>query len=373
MRWSWKIGEAAGIGIFAHWTFLVLLGFVLAAHLMAGSSLGAAIDGVAFVLAIFACVALHELGHALAAQRYGIRTLDITLLPIGGLARLERIPDDPRQELWVALAGPAVNLAIALGLFLTIQVVREFAGAYELVAVGEGFLGKLMRTNIALIVFNLIPAFPMDGGRVLRALLARRIAYVRATRIAASAGQAMAVLFGAVGLFFSNWWILIVIAVFVYVAAGQEARAVQTHALLKDGNARTAMMTRFHVLSPANTLGAAANELLAGPQEDFPVLDQMRLVGVLPRNTLITALARTGPDTPVDTVMQRDCPVAQEGDTLEDTFEKMHSNGCSSLPVVRDGRVVGVVTLGNIEDWMLVQSAIDRSHPLGEVEELLNV
>src|SRR5262245_66277834 len=134
MRWSWKIGEAAGIGIFAHWTFLVLLAFVLAAHLMAGSSLGAAIDGVAFVLAVFACVALHELGHALAAQRYGIRTLDITLLPIGGMARLERMPDDPRQELWVALAGPAVNIAIALGLFVTLRFAQGLAATYQFAA-----------------------------------------------------------------------------------------------------------------------------------------------------------------------------------------------------------------------------------------------
>jgi Zn-dependent protease/CBS domain-containing protein len=373
MRWSWRLGEAAGIGIFAHWTFLVLLGFVLAAHLMTGSSLGTALEGVAFVSAIFGCVVLHELGHALAARRYGIRTLDITLLPIGGMARLERMPDDPRQELCVALAGPAVNVAIASGLFLIIQVAEQVAATYEVVAVAEGFLRKLMWTNMALVVFNLIPAFPMDGGRVLRALLARRIAYVRATRIAASAGQAMAVVFAAIGLFFSSWWILILIAAFVYIAAGQEARAVQTHALLKNGNARTAMMTRFHVLSPDNTLGAAATELLAGSQEDFPVLNERRLVGVLPRNTLIKALARTGPDTPVDDVMERDYPVAQEADTLEDAFEKINSGRCSSLPVVRDGHVVGVVTLGNIEDWMLVRSALDQSHSLRDMEELLDV
>jgi Zn-dependent protease len=371
MKWSWRLGQVAGIEIFAHWTLLILIISIIAGHVVVGASVGTAVEGFAFVVAVFGCVLLHELGHALAAQRYGICTLDITLLPIGGVARLERLPEEPRQELWVALAGPAVNVLIAAVIFLAIEVIYGFASLHNVVMPGERLLAKLMWTNLVLVGFNLLPAFPMDGGRALRALLAHRLNYVRATQIATSAGQMMAIFFAVLGFFFN--WLLVFIALFVYVGAGQEARMVQTHALLRSGNTRTAMMTRFRVLSPDNTLAAAANELLAGPQEDFPVLDRSRLVGVLPRNTLIKALAQTGPDASVDTVMQRDCPVAQETDTLEQTFETMRSGGCSSLPVLRDGHVVGVVTMENIEDWMLVRSALDHSHSLADVEELLQV
>lgn len=370
MKWSLKLCHVAGIGIFVHWTFLLLIGWIMAIHVAAGYSLGRAMEGLGFVLAIFACVVLHELGHALVAKRYGIRTKDITLLPIGGVARLERMPEDPRQELWVALAGPAVNVVIAAALVVSINVMDGLAALNEVAVIGGDFLVKLMWTNVVLAGFNLLPAFPMDGGRVLRALLARRLEYVRATQLAASVGQGMAIVFGVLGFFFN--WFMLFIALFVYVGAEQEARMVQTHALLKDVQTRTAMMTRFRVLSPHDTLAAAANELLAGAQEDFPVLDDGRLVGVLPRSSLINALAQAGSDVSVDVVMRRDCPTVEERDTLEDTFARMRDDECSSLPVVRDGRLVGVVTRQNIGDWMMVRSALDRADSPGNVQELLH-
>jgi len=194
MKWSWKLGEIAGIGIYLHVTFLLLLGWVAVSHYLAGQSIAMMINGVVFLLALFGIVVLHELGHALTARRFGIPTRDITLLPIGGVARLERMPDDPKQELWVALAGPAVNVVLATVLFIVLRLTSGVAPLSQFNVVGGEFLSKLMWVNVSLALFNMLPAFPMDGGRVLRALLAMRLDYVRATQIAANIGQGMAFL-----------------------------------------------------------------------------------------------------------------------------------------------------------------------------------
>jgi Zn-dependent protease len=367
MKWSLKLCQVAGIGIFVHWTFLLLIGWLAVLHLQAGYSVAAAIEGLGFVLAIFACVVLHELGHALTAARFGIRTLDITLLPIGGVARLERLPREPSEELAVALAGPAVNGVIASVLFAAVGVWTVLVGSEP---AGHDFLDRLMWTNVALGAFNLLPAFPMDGGRVLRALLAQRISYVRATQIAASVGQAMAIVFGMLG--FVNWFMLF-IALFVYIGAEQESRMVQTQALLKDAPARNAMMTRFRVLPRDATLSDAASELLSGAQEDFPVVDDGELVGVLTRDGLIKALNDCGPHLRVCEAMRHDCTAVEETETLESAFDIMRREHCSSLPVVRSGMLVGFVTLENISDWIMVRSALSHSESPDGVTELLRV
>lgn len=221
-----RLGAPFGIPVYLHWTFLLLLGFVAISQVIASGSVVAAFAGVLFVSVIFACVVLHEFGHALAARRYGIRTRDVTLLPIGGVARLERMPEDPRQELVVALAGPAVNVAIAglLGIWLFLT---GFASADGLTLAGS-FAARLLSINLALVAFNMLPAFPMDGGRVLRALLAQRMSYVRATNLAATIGRGMALLFGIVGLLWNP--MLVLIALFVWVGAGQEAAMVRSRA-----------------------------------------------------------------------------------------------------------------------------------------------
>src|SRR5688572_16696344 len=224
MKWSWRVGSITGIGLYIHATFLLLLAWVAIGEYQSSGSAGAALNGVLFVLAVFATVVLHELGHALAARQYGIPTRDITLLPIGGVARLERMPRDPKQELWVALAGPLVNVAIAAALFMVLEAIRISGTSF--LASQAAFLRPLMWINLFLIAFNLLPAFPMDGGRVLRALLARRLEYVRATRIAARIGQVMALVFLLASYPMSNP-MLALIGVFIFIGARNEAHIVE--------------------------------------------------------------------------------------------------------------------------------------------------
>jgi Zn-dependent protease/predicted transcriptional regulator len=368
MKWSWKPGQIAGIGIYVHWTFLILILWILVAHLIQGDTLATAVQGVGFVLTIFACVVLHELGHALMARRFGIRTRDITLLPIGGLARLERIPEDPGQEFLVALAGPAVNVVIALLLFLLIALLEGSTVLTNVSVVGGDFLVKLMYVNVALVVFNLLPAFPMDGGRVLRALLARRLDYVRATQIAANVGQAVAILFGILG-FFTNWFLLF-IALFVYVGAQQEAHMVQVRSLLRGVPVREAMVTRFRSLSLNDQLPAAVHELLASEQQDFPVLDENRVVGVLTRSDLVASLGEGKPNLRLADVMRHDCGTVQDGAMLEDTFQRMREAGCTAVPVTREGQLVGMVTLQNVGEWLMIHSALRQARARSEVEDI---
>lgn len=218
---SWKLGSLAGISVNVHFTFLMLLGFVGFSRLLGGAGLGAAVAEVLFLASLFGVVVLHELGHALTARRYGIGTRDITLLPIGGIARLERMPTKPTQEMVIALAGPAVNVVLALGLWFLAPLIRP--------TVFAPLLFRLIAINVGLAVFNLLPAFPMDGGRVLRAFLAARMPYLRATHVAVSAGKAMAVLFGIAGLMLNP--MLIFIAMFVWFAgSSEELQARYRHA-----------------------------------------------------------------------------------------------------------------------------------------------
>src|SRR5213080_1855499 len=290
MKWSWKLGTVAGIGLYVHATFLLLLAWVGVTYWLAGGS-AAALDGIAFILALFACVVLHELGHALTARRYGIRTRDITLLPIGGVSRLERIPDDPRQEVWVSLAGPAVNVVIAAALYAWLLLSQTWRPLSALTMAGGPFLERLLLVNVSLAVFNLLPAFPMDGGRVLRALLAMRMDYVRATQVAAQVGQAMALVFGLLGLFTNPF--------LVWIGAAQEASMVQMRTALSGIPVSRAMLTDFHTLAPEDPAKRVLELILAGSQQDFPVVDGGqggRLAGVLLRSDVLKALAQRASD-----------------------------------------------------------------------------
>ncbi len=359
MRWSWKIGEFAGIGVYVHATFWLLILFILYAHWSQGNSVATALAGVVFVLAIFACVVLHEFGHALTARKYGIRTRDITLLPIGGLARLERMPEDPRQELWVALAGPAVNVVIAAVLYVVLAALGTAPTWTRFQLVGGEFLENLMLVNVALVGFNMLPAFPMDGGRVLRAFLAERMEYTRATQLAARIGQGMAFLFGLAGLFTNPF--LVFIALFVWMGAEQEAAMVQMRSSLGGIPVARVMMTDLRALRPEDTLATAVDHILGGWQQDFPVVDDGRVLGVLTRDDLLKALPQRGSAVPVEDVMRRDFQMADSHDMLEHALGLLRDCQCRSLPVLHAGRLVGMLTLDNVGEFLAIESALRRA------------
>jgi Zn-dependent protease/CBS domain-containing protein len=368
MRGSWRVGQVAGIAIYIHWTFLILIAFIMFMHLGQGETLAAALVGLGFVLAIFGCVVLHELGHALTARYYGIQTRDITLLPIGGVARLERMPDVPTQELWVALAGPAVNGVIA-AILLVAALILDLPLQYPVTATSGSFVGNLMWANVILGVFNLLPAFPMDGGRVLRALLAQRMEYVRATTIAANVGQVMAVLMAIVGLFVWGNVLVLLVALFVYVGAQEEAHAVQVRSALKGIPVREAMVTRYRTLSEDDTLDAAVHELLAGCQQEFPVVDQQgRLAGFLTRADLAKALAGDGRHKRIGEVMQRDYRTAKDTELVEAALPRLREANQSAMPVMRDGQLVGLLTLENIGELVMVQTALSQGRVADEAK-----
>lgn len=371
MRWSTRIGTLAGIGIYIHWTFWLLIAWIVVAHMVQGGSPEATIASVTMVAAVFACVVLHELGHALAARRFGIETHDITLLPIGGVARLARMPEQPLQELWVALAGPAVNVVIAAVVLVALIVLNKTAELTNLQPIGSGFLIGLMWINILLVGFNLIPAFPMDGGRVLRALLATRFNYMFATQVAAAVGQGIAILFAIVGLLVPGMWMLLFIALFVFLGAQQESQAAEVKSLLRGVPVRAAVVTRFRTLRDTDPLSTVVSELLAGYQTDFPVIDaQNRLVGILVRSDLMQALAQGRADATVGELMRPHCFTVDDSEMLERTFQRMREADCPALPVVNNGQLVGLITMENIAEWMMIHSALKSGGMRSEFDAL---
>lgn len=359
MKWSWKLFRFAGIDVYMHATFLLIIGFVAMQHWMLGQGLRGVIEGVGFVLALFACVVAHEFGHALTARRYGIRTRDITLLPIGGVARLERMPDDPIQELWVALAGPAVNVVIAVGLFVWLAVTSALQPYSALTLTAGPFLQRLMVVNVFLVVFNMLPAFPMDGGRVLRALLATRMEYTRATQTAATLGQGMALLFGFLGLFWNPF--LVFIALFVWIGAAQEASMVKMKSAMSGIPVGRAMITDFRSLLPNDTLAHAVELILTGTQQDFPVVDDTgQVVGVLTRADLLKALASREKATPVSEIMQRRFMHLDPGEMLETAFLRLQECQCQTMLVTRGGELVGLVTRENLGEFLMIHAAFKK-------------
>lgn len=362
MKGSFKLGRVLEIDVYLHFTFLLLLGFVGLAHWMTGRSLAAALTGVLFFTGLFVCVLLHEFGHALAARKYGVATRDITLLPIGGVARLERMPDKPSQELVVALAGPAVNVIIAAGLFLGLSLTGHWQPIETLTTTSGNLVERLLAVNLFLVLFNLLPAFPMDGGRVLRSLLAMRLDYARATRIAARIGQGMAFVFGFIGLFTNP--MLLLIALFVWIGAAQEAAAAEMKSSFTGAKVREAMLTDFKTLTPENTLGDAARLILAGSQQDFPVLSRAQVVGMLARAELVTALRTQGEALAVGAVMRRDFATLAPGDPLEAAMSPANVEKGLTMPVLMEGRLVGLFTPENLGEFFMIRAALAaRTHP----------
>lgn len=359
MKWSWKLGRFAGIDVYIHATFLLLVGFYGVNYWLEGG-MNAMVEGIVFILALFGCVLLHEYGHALMARQYGIPTRDITLYPIGGVARLERMPEKPTQEFWVALAGPVVNVVIAVAVGAWLFLSNSFVSFSELGLTTGSFLERLMIVNITLVLFNLIPAFPMDGGRVLRALLATRMDYVRATKIATLLGQGIAFIFGFIGLFAAPT--LVFIAFFIWIAAGQELGMVQAKAMLSGIPVSRAMLTDFRILHPLEPASKAMNWLVSGVQQDFPVVDQGRLLGILTHEDLLAGLQQGNPYVTVGHLMRRDFEWVQANELLETAFTRLSNGSLQSAPVSWRGELVGLLTLENVRKFLMVQNMLRSAH-----------
>jgi Zn-dependent protease/CBS domain-containing protein len=356
MKWQWKIARIAGIDVYMHATFLLLIGWVALSHWTAQQSWSAVVAGVFFILLLFVFVVMHEYGHALTARKYGIKTRDITLYPIGGVARLERMPEKPIEELWVALAGPAVNVVAAIVLFGYLVVSGTFQPVASLTISTGSLVERLMAVNLWLVLFNLIPAFPMDGGRVLRALLGLRMEYVQATQVAANVGQAFAFLFGFIGLFSDPF--LVFIALFVWMGAAQEASMVQMKYSLGNIPVTRAMMTDFQTLTPQDTLARVVGLILSGAQHDFPVVQNERVVGILDRDTFMKALSERGQSTLVADVMRRDVTEIDSYEMVEAALQRLQENGSKTLPVTHNGQLVGLVTSENVTEYLMIRSAM---------------
>lgn len=363
MKWQWKLGRFAGIDVYVHATFLLLIGWVGYSYWLERQNWGDVLRGILFILALFVCVVLHEYGHALTARKYGIKTRDITLYPIGGVARLERMPDKPIEELWVALMGPAVNVVIAALLFAYLVVTHTLVPIQGLTVSSGSFAERLMMVNLWLVLFNLIPAFPMDGGRVLRALLALRMDYVRATQVAATIGQGLAFILGFIGLF-SNPFLLF-IAFFVWIGASQEAGAVQVKSSVSGIPVTRAMLTDFKTLSPRDNLSQVVALILAGSQHDFPVVDANgRVAGILDRDAFMRALTQHGQSAPVMDFVRRDLPEVDSYEMLEMAINRLQESGSKTLPVTHGGQLVGLITMENVTEYLMIRSALRVANKL---------
>lgn len=342
MKWSLYIGKPAGIKVFIHWTFILLVIWFSWMHLQQGHGLVEITIGLLFLAALFACVTLHEFGHALTARRYGIETRDINLLPIGGVARLERMPEDPKQELAVAIAGPAVNVAIAAGLYLLMAFLGQPNMELGHHVTGGNFLADLLVINIILVLFNLIPAFPMDGGRILRALLAFKMKRLRATRVAASVGQLLAISFVFFGLFYNPW--LLFIGIFVFLGAGAEAKQVTMQEALREIVPKDLIRTDHHTLSHTTSVSTAAAIFMESREPEIVVTDGDRFVGVVSYKKIIDELQKGRFDNSVIHLVREQVQTVSQSDTIDQLFEQFHLTDQHIFPVIDGSQLVGVIS-----------------------------
>ncbi len=353
MGWSLTIGRIAGTDVRLHFTFLLFLAWIGIADYLAGGP-AAALDSIIFILLVFLCVTLHEFGHIAMARRFGVNTPQVILSPIGGIASMERMPEKPKQELLVAIAGPLVNVAIAL---LLMAVFGLGLGLLTTIDFDRATLAeRLLIVNVTLVAFNLVPAFPMDGGRVLRAVLAMNMDAARATALAARIGQGFAMLFFVLGLFYNP--ILMFVGIFIYFAASAEEQTAAFTGFasrLSVGDAMEPAPVAFSATEPVST---AIDALLASPQKEFPVLDAAgRVAGILDRDAMILGLRDRGADVPVGEVMRASEPLDPR-QPLAAAFMAMRGRGASAEVVVdAAGRVLGVLTNDNVAEMMMVESA----------------
>ena len=357
MKGSFKLGNIAGIGVFIHWTFSLLIAYIIFSNYRAGHNTEQIIWTVIFILSIFITVFLHELGHAMAAKKFNIITKDITILPIGGLARLERIPEKPSEELVVAIAGPLVNIVLALitGLFITVPDLKELTVQLTGGINQSNFFLNFFIVNIVLAVFNLIPAFPMDGGRVFRALLSMKFERHIATNIAARLGQILAVGFVILG-FYSNPF-LIFIGLFIILGAQAEANYTQAKSMLAGYKVKDVLMKEYTVIDKNETVKKAVQLLLNGQSKNFLITENSQPIGTLSRDEIIKALSEQGQSEVVQNVMNRSLIILNPKSPLEDIYQKAQLNKANLMPVMENNQLIGVLDMENILEFIMVKEA----------------
>jgi len=352
MKWSIRIGSILGIPVKVHLTFLLLLVLV---YFVGPSFLGlGGFLGVVFVLLVFASVVFHELSHAMVARHYGIQVTDITLLPIGGVARMATLPQEPRQEILISVAGPIASIVLGFSLWFLADLFGSPVTISDLSVKGN-LLAQLSAVNFVLAAFNLLPAFPMDGGRVLRGILALYISPLKATRIAVGIGQGFAIALFFLGIFASNIF-MILIALFVYLGAEAEERQLGIMLSLGRATADSAMIRDLIALTPGQTVGQAAERYAHGFQSDFPVLDGHRLVGLVTRDLLVESLHKQGPGVQVERVMTTDFPTAAPQTPLIEVLEKMQATESKVVPILSAGELRGLITLEQIGRYNMLCS-----------------
>jgi Zn-dependent protease/predicted transcriptional regulator len=356
MKWSFKAGSILGIEFRIHYTFFILLLFVYIAGMRKGATL--AINGVLFVCAVFMCVLIHEVGHSILARKYGKETKSITLLPIGGVATIEEMPEKPLQEVVMSAVGPFINLAIAGILYLFSGQWSGFhpPGIYP--ATGGEFLESLIVINIFLAIFNLLPAFPMDGGRILRGFLSLCYSTVKATSIAVFVGQTFALLFVFYGIFFNFW--LAIIGIFLYLGAGSEKQQLQIVNLLHNIPISAIMSVNYQTLSPDEPLKKALEKIYHGCQDDFPVIDKGDIKGILNQESIIAAIHEKGVDLSVADVMDKDFISTDPGKPLAQIYKKLSSENKSSIAVIEKNSLKGMLSLSGISRYFMIQSALSE-------------
>ncbi|MFZ5969992.1 MAG: site-2 protease family protein [Bacteroidota bacterium] len=355
-KYSLSLGKIAGIQVFIHWSFLILIAWTIYNDVRAGLGIVDMVWSVVFVLAVFLCVTLHEYGHALAARRYGIQTKDITLLPIGGLAKLESIPEKPKEELVVAIAGPLVNVAIVLVLIPLLLLFGSFDAPLSVSNIGKSnFLLMLAAVNVSLVVFNLIPAFPMDGGRIFRALLAFRFERAKATRIAATVGQLLAVGFMILGFYGDPF--LIFIGIFIFFSAQSEAKYTETQSILKNATLRNILIKQPPLMAGALTIREAAQQLLAGQNKDFLVIENNQPAGTIGREQIIRAIAELGETATVHQAMDKELLQLDINLSIEAAWREFVLKNKKLALVTDGGQLAGVVDTDNIAEFLMINRA----------------
>jgi stage IV sporulation protein FB len=352
MSWSLNIGKVAGTVVRLHITFVLFLAWIFVSN-YASSGATVAWNSLLFVVLLFLCVLLHEFGHIFTARAFGVMTPYVTLLPIGGVAQLERIPEEPWEEFLIAVAGPAVNVVITAALIAFADARPHANAVMGIDDMQITIADRLAALNIFLALFNLIPAFPMDGGRVLRAALASRIGFVRATERAASIGQLTAFVFGFVGLFHNP--ILVFVAIFVYLAAASEAHSVALRSLSRGVPVSQAMMSNFLTFQPDTHIDEAVRILLQTSQGTFPVVDANgNLGGVVDRASILQSVKQAGPNVPVaEAVTVSPIPIVSFRATLEQALRLMQQPSAATVGVTDEaGKLVGLVTSDTVAEMM---------------------